>query len=195
MGRKEVAAPRPYHAVQFYGSDERLFCAVGRFLAQALIDGQPALVIAIPSHREGILHQLGARLIDVDRARRDGDLVLLDSEEMLDLFMSNGVPDPAAFEQNVGRFIRQTLQGREGAALRAYGDMVNVLWQQREQEAALQLEGLWSTLAQRFGFSLLCGYAMDQFAEETSELHSICEQHTHVFGPEHASTFAKLTAH
>lgn len=193
MGRKDVAAP--FHAVQFYGSDERLFCAVGRFLAEGLIEGQPALVIAIPSHRAGILQQLSARLIDVDRARKDGDLVLLDAEEMLDLFMSNGVPDTVAFEHNVGRFIRQTLQGREVTGLRAYGDMVNVLWQEGQPDAAIELEGLWNTLAERFKISLLCGYAMGPFFSETSELRSICEHHTHVFGPEHASTFAKLTSH
>lgn len=195
MGRKEAAASTPYHAVQFYGSDERLFCAVGRFLAEGLIDGQPAIVIAVPSHRSGILHQLSARLIDVDRARRDGDLVLLDSEEMLDLFMANELPDPVAFEQNIGRFVRQTLQGREGGTLRAYGDMVNVLWDRRQPDAALRLENLWSTLAGSFRLSLLCGYAMDQFFDQRSELQSICEHHTHVFGPEHGSAFAKLTAH
>jgi hypothetical protein len=195
MSRKEVAAARPYHAVQFYGSDDRLFCAVGRFLAEGLIEGQPAVVIAVPSHRAGILHQLSARLIDVDRARKEGDLVLLDSEEMVDLFMPNGVPDPVSFERHIARVVRQTLEGREGTVLRAYGDMVNILWQQEQPEAAIQLELLWNALAQRFGLSLLCGYAMGHFCKQTSELHSVCEQHSHVFGPEHASTFPKLTAH
>ncbi|HET7219863.1 MAG TPA: MEDS domain-containing protein [Vicinamibacterales bacterium] len=195
MARKDVPAARPYHAVQFYGSDDRLFCAVGRFLAEGLIEGQPAVVIAGPAHRAGILHQLSARLIDVDRARRDGDLLLLDSEEMLDLFMANGAPDSVAFESNIGRFIRQMLQGREGAGLRAYGDMVNLLWQRSQPDAAIQLELLWNKLAQRFGISLLCGYAMGHFCNQTSELHAICEHHSHIFGPEHASTFAKPTAH
>jgi hypothetical protein len=195
MGRKVSSPAKPFHAVQFYGSDERLFCAVSGFLAEGLIEGQPALVIATPTHRAGILHQLSARLIDVDRARRDGDLVLLDSDEMLDLFLTDGVPDPLAFDQHVGRHIHQTMHGREGAVLRAYGDMVNTLWQQSRPEAAIQLELLWNKLAQRFGFALLCGYAMGNFFKQTSDLHAICEHHSHVYGPEHGSTFAKPTAH
>jgi len=195
MRRKESASAKPYHAVQFYGSDERLFCAVAGFLAEGLIEGQPGLVIATPTHRAGILHQLSARLIDVERARRDGDLVLLDSDETLDLFLTDGVPDPLAFDQHIGRFIQQSLQGREGAVLRAYGDMVNILWQQSRPEAAIQLELLWNKLALRFGFSLLCGYAMGNFFKQTSELHAVCEAHSHVYGPEHGSTFAKPTAH
>ena len=48
MGRKEVAAPKAFHAVQFYRSDERLFCAVGHFLAEGLIEGQPVVVRGPP---------------------------------------------------------------------------------------------------------------------------------------------------
>jgi hypothetical protein len=186
---------KPYHAVQFYATDERLFSTVAAFLAEGLIDGQPGLVISTPSHRAGILAQLSARLIDVERARRDGDLLLLDSHEVLDLFMCEGRPDANAFDANIGRFVEQTLQGRPGSTLRAYGDMVNVLWTQGQRDASVQLEMLWNKLGHRFGFSLLCGYAMGSFFKQTSELHLVCAHHTHVFGPDHTSQVVKPTAH
>lgn len=195
MAAKDPSPAKPYHAVQFYSSDDRLFCAVAGFLAEGLIEGQPGLVIATPAHRAGILHQLSARLIDVERAQRNGVLVLLDSGRMLDTFMVDGAPQASAFETHIGRLIEQLVEGREATGLRAYGDIVNILWQASQREAAIQLELLWNKLARRFGFSLLCGYDMGHFFKQTDELHAVCEQHSHVFGPEHRSTFAKQTAH
>src|SRR5262245_31014692 len=73
------------HAVQFYGTDESLFTTVAGFLASGLVAGQPAVVIATPAHRSSIVKYLRDRLIDCDRALRNGDLVLLDAEATLDL--------------------------------------------------------------------------------------------------------------
>jgi hypothetical protein len=169
-----------HHAVQFYGDDERLFSTVAGFLAEGLITGEPALVIATKSHRTGILAQLAARLVNVDRARQNGDLVLIDAQEMLDLFMIDKVPDPKLFETNVERFLEQTLLGRPGTVLRAYGEMVDVLWKQGDADAAIKLEILWNKLATRFGFALLCGYAMGSFFKKAERLQEVVAQHTHV---------------
>jgi hypothetical protein len=193
-----MARPTPgdqYHAVQFYGTDDRLFSTVSAFLAEGLIVGEPALIIASAAHREGMLEHLNARLIHVDHARRSGDLLVLDADEMLALFMIDGVPDPELFDTNIGRFIDQVLQGRPGSILRAYGGMVDILWKQGQRDAAIRLEILWNTLATRFGLALLCGYAMGNFFKQLPQLQEICTHHTHIFGPEHASPFNKPVTH
>jgi hypothetical protein len=181
--------------VQFYGNEDRLFSTAAGFLAEGLISGEPAIIIATPAHRAGILNQLTARLIHVEQARRNGDLLVLDAQEMLDLFMHDGAPDADAFEANIGRFVDQTLQGRPGSVLRAYGEMVDVLWKQGLPEAAVRLELLWNQLAGRFGFALLCGYAMGNFFKQTAQLQEVCSHHTHIFGPEHARPFNKPLTH
>ena len=61
-------------------------------------------------------------------ARRIGDLVLLDAEETLATFMVGGMPDAALFRRNLGTIIEQVLRGRENTVLRAYGEMVDLLW-------------------------------------------------------------------
>ena len=166
--------------MQFYGTDTRLFSTVGGFLAEGMIHGEPALIIATEAHRNGVIAQLTERFVDVKKARQSGDLVLLDAQETLDLFMVDGAPDTKLFEANVGRFIEQSLLGRPGHVLRAYGEMVDVLWKDGQCDAAIRLEILWNKLATRFGFALLCGYAMGSFYKKTERLQEVCALHTQI---------------
>jgi KaiC/GvpD/RAD55 family RecA-like ATPase len=173
-----------HHAVQFYGDDESLFTTVAAFLSQGFVDGHPAIVIATEDHREAILEHLRGRLIDVDQARKVESLILLDAGRTLDLFMVNGMPDAHRFEASVGKLIGKVLEGREDKVqIRAYGEMVDVLWKEGKPDAAIRLEMLWNRLAQRYGFALLCGYSMGNFHNETKGFEAICREHTHVVAP------------
>ena len=106
---------------------------------------------------------------------------MLDAQRTLDLFMHHGMPDQERFEASVGKLIAEVLEGREDRVLiRAYGEMVDVLWKEGKSEAAIRLEMLWNRLAQRYGFALLCGYSMGNFYKETKGFEAICREHTHI---------------
>jgi hypothetical protein len=170
-----------HHAVQFYGSDHSLFTCVSGFLGQGLVDGNPGIIIATASHSKAILERLRARFIDVDRAQRTGHLVVLDAHKTLDRFMVGDLPDTDAFEENVGQMIPALLKGHpERTLIRAYGEMVDVLWKQGRIEATIRLEMLWNKLANRYGISLLCGYAIGNFDQSPAAFEEVCRQHTHV---------------
>ena len=170
------------HAVQFYGDEAELFSTLGTFLSEGLVSGQPAIVIATPAHNDAIVDALSSHLIDVARARHLGDLVMLDAEETLGTFMHNGLPDAKLFQRTIGDQIEQTVRGRGRTPLRAYGEMVDVLWRRGQTDAAIRLEVLWNELASLHIFSLLCGYAIGNFYEDTSKLEDVVRQHTHVIG-------------
>ena len=173
-----------HHAVQFYGDEESLFTTVSGFLSQGFVDGHPGILIGTPSHRAAILDHLRGRFIDVDTAQKSGNLIVLDAEETLDLVMVQGMPDQHRFDDTVGKLIGEVLDGREDKVLiRAYGEMVDVLWKQRKPDAAIRLEMLWNRLAQRYGFALLCGYAMGNFYKQTKGFEAVCGQHTHIVAP------------
>jgi hypothetical protein len=163
----EAAIHTHHHAVQFYGNEQSLFTTVAGFLGEGLISGQPAIV-----------EHLCGRLIDCESARRSGSLLLLDAEDTLGQFMVGDAPDPDLFEQNVGRLIRQIVDGRGRPLVRAYGEMVDVLWKQGRPEAAIKLEILWNKLALKHRFALLCGYAMGNFYKQARHLEDVCAQHT-----------------
>src|SRR5579862_376840 len=174
-----------HHAVKFYPNDASLFTTVGEFISQGLIGGQPALVIATDSHATGILDQLRSRYIDVARAIDRGELIILDAHQTLDQFMVNGHPDSARFADTVGRLVAGTITGRPAKTLvRAYGEMVDVLWKDGRQDAAIRLEILWNRLAATYHFALLCGYAIGHFYKETRGFEDVCQQHSHVIPPD-----------
>lgn len=169
-----------HHAVQFYGTDQSLCSTVAGFLAEGLVSGQPAIVIATAPHAQAIVEQLGHRLIDCEKAVRTGDLILLDAEATLDLFMVDQEPDEGLFDENIGRLIDQGINGRQRTVLRAYGEMVDVLWKQGRSESAIKLEILWNKLAVKYNFALLCGYSMGSFYKQSKQLERVIAQHTQV---------------
>jgi hypothetical protein len=170
-----------HHAVQFYENDSSLFATVAGFLSQGLVEGHPAILIATAEHTTAILDHLNSRMIDVAKARALGELTVLDAHQTLAMFMVDDKPDPVRFESSIGRVIGSLLQGRaERTLVRAYGEMVDVLWKDGREDAAIQLELLWNSLAGRYGFALLCGYAMGNFFKQTDRFEEVCRQHTHV---------------
>jgi MEDS: MEthanogen/methylotroph, DcmR Sensory domain len=170
------------HAVQFYGSEPSLIATVSDFIAPALAAGEPGIVIATGTHRPAILRELSARQIDCERAVDSGQLLLLDAVRTLETFMVGEEPDPARFDDHVGEVVAKLLRERPAAALRAYGEMVDVLWRAGRAEAAVKLEILWNKLARRHGFSLLCGYSMGSFYKQAGQRQRIVDQHTAVIG-------------
>jgi hypothetical protein len=93
--------------------------------------------------------------------------------------MTDGKPDPEAFGNGMYEVIRRACRGRLDCTIRIYGEMVDVLWKNGQQEAAIDLEMLWNQLAITHAFSLLCGYAMGHFYKD-AQFQDICRQHTHV---------------
>jgi hypothetical protein len=169
-----------HHAVQFYGNDDSLISTVGGFLGEGLVTGHPSIVIATKAHNAAIAEQLASRLIDVEAATESGDLLLLDAEETLATFMDGEMPQAGKFEYEVGGLIKRALGGRPATTVRAYGEMVDILWKQGREDAAIRLEILWNKLAHTYGFALLCGYSMGNFYKQAERFQEVCRQHTHV---------------
>ena len=183
-GGREAGNLDRQHSVYFYNDASDLGENVASFLNEGLLAGMPAIVIATPIHSAAIQNALNTRSIDVARARHLGDLVLLDAEETLGAFMYNRMLDEALFRRHATQLIEQTLRGRGRTAFRAYGEMVDVLWHRNESDAAMRLEVLWNELQTTYSFSLMCGYAVADFSDESSTLEEVCRHHTNLIGRE-----------
>ena len=168
-----------FHAVRFYEDDSSLFRIVSKFIVEGLGTNQPALVIATAPHIEGITRNLRNAGIDVDALQRKGDLLFVDARDMLNEFMVNGQPDAQLFKASASAAIQQVCGDRQRCTIRAYGEMVDLLWKDGLNDAAIKLEMLWNRLANTRDFSLLCGYSMGSFYKDAS-IEDITRQHTHV---------------
>jgi MEDS: MEthanogen/methylotroph, DcmR Sensory domain len=168
-----------FHAVRFYKDRDCLSRMVADFIGDGLASGEPAIVIATPEHRALIVRDLRAMALDVEALQQNGDLFLLDAAETLAAFMVDGAPDPALFMETIAPVIEQACRGRKNCVVRAYGEMVDVLWKAGQTVAATRLEMLWNNLAASHAFSLLCGYAMGNFYKGAA-VDEICSHHSHV---------------
>ena len=184
-----VSSSGHFHAVQFYNDPGSLSRIVAGFLTEGLATGDPAVVIATPEHRVLIEGELGARSLDVDALKRRGDLVVLDARDTLNAFMVDGMPRPRSFQQVVGQVLEDVCRRRPDCTVRAYGEMVNLLWKDGLEAAAIRLETLWNELANSHDFKLLCAYSMGNFYKAAA-IEEIKAHHSHTV--ENSGTVAPI---
>jgi anti-sigma regulatory factor (Ser/Thr protein kinase) len=182
----EIVAGTGEHVVQFYDHESDLARAVGAYLAQALAAGDVSIVIATPAHRAAFREQLAMAGFAAGETD-SGAIVWLDAAETLARFMPDGRIDTDAFNDVVGGLLRQASErgrakrSRGGTGrIRAYGEMVALLWDAGDVLGAIELEKLWNELARELDFSLWCAYHGHSLAvhEHADELHDVCRLHT-----------------
>lgn len=170
------------HAVQIYNDVDELADSVAAYLVAGFEAGDPGLVIATGEHTRRYSERLAAAGWDASQLEETGQLVVADAEETLDSFMVHDEPLPEAFEQVVGGLLDTVAARFPGGHVRAFGEMVDVLCERGQPEAAVRLEGLWNDMARRRRFSLLCGYRLNLF-DRRAQVHTlphVCRAHTHV---------------
>jgi hypothetical protein len=166
------------HAVQVYDDRAELERIVSAFVAAGFEAGAPAVVIARDEHRQAFEHRLEAAgwpLVD------GGLFVTADAEQTLATFMRGDAPDAEAFERVVGGLLDETAARFPGTRIRAFGEMVDLLWQRGQKAAAIALERMWNELAATRNFALLCAYRLDVLDADVQAraLPEIFAAHTH----------------
>ena len=78
----------------------------------------------------------------------------------LNCFMVDELPNAGRFEDTMNPIIDRAAGSRK-RRVRAYGEMVDVLWRNDQRAGAVSLEILWNQLIARRKCSLLCGYSLD----------------------------------
>ena len=178
-----ASVPPHCHAMTYFEDAAQLGAEIAAFVAEGLSVGQPALILTSPEHHVAIAAELRARGIDVASAVAAGDLQLADAEETLaGLIGENGLPDAAVYHRNVGRVVQDLLDGRSGP-VRIFGDMVDLLWQRGQYDAAMRIELLSNQLAVLHPISVICGYSMGHFFKKTQKLTAVEQLHGRIHEP------------
>jgi anti-sigma regulatory factor (Ser/Thr protein kinase) len=168
------------HVVQFYEHDSELVLRVGQYLVAGLRAGEVVVVVATPEHRRAFDAELAAADIDLVKARRDGRFISLDASDTMSRFITDGRPDPAGFDSVIGALIRSATAC--GRPVRAYGEMVALLWDAGNVMEAIELEALWNDLGRELAFSLFCAYPSHSVSspEHSDALREVCHLHSAV---------------
>jgi len=184
----------PGHDVQFYENEEFLNTAVAGFLADGVRVGQPIIVIATGVHRTAFASRMRSMGLDPDDLVLGRDAVWLDARETLTAFMEGGRPNRELFEATVGNVFEKLITNRRYIIVRAYGEMVDLLWNEGKAEAAIELEVLWNELAAKYSFSLLCAYSKHSLSKDRGRgIEHICGQHMRVLPSEFEVSLPRVT--
>lgn len=176
-----AAGPKD-HLVQFYEDDASLSQKVSHYLQEGLDRAEAVITIATPAHQESFTRALAAGGADVDRMIRQGQILHLDAARTLSRILKDGMPDPTGFREVVGSIVEGTRSRSLFSGLRAYGEMVDLLWTDGARSAAGRLEHLWNDYLAGEEIPLLCAYRLDLLGSEIcgQEVHSILSTHSHL---------------
>jgi hypothetical protein len=167
------------HSVQIYADRQLFIDALEGFVGGGLRAGESVIVIATAVHRRALQGRLRMRGFDVAQARLDDSYIPVDAEAALSQFMMNGWPDEDRFIRLVNDLM--TRARGSGRRVRAFGEMVAILWSQGQPAATVQLEHMWNRFIDNEALALFCAYPRSVFSQgPNGAIEEICSQHTRV---------------
>lgn len=176
-----AARPRD-HVATFADTEDDLVSAVALFVAQGLEAGDHVVVVARPAIRERLVAMMRRQGFDLTGAWGGRRYVELDAAHTLSQIQRHGRIDPDAFRETVLPVVEEGLAA--GRSVRAYGEMVDLLWERGEVASALDLEQCWNDLGEQLPFSLLCGYRFDAGHDASlGQVGATCDLHSRVVPP------------
>ncbi|MHC2990165.1 hypothetical protein OB13_00630 [Pontibacter sp. HJ8] len=167
------------HVVQIYESEDALLNLLEGFVTGGISANESVILIATKEH----LHTLewGLRLhgLNVDALCASNQYIPLVAADILSQFMVNDFPDYSLFVKTITAIFDRIRDSKR--QVRAFGEMVAILWEQGNSAATMMLEHLWNAFFEKESFSLLCAYPKNQFSEDTANaLSTICKAHSKI---------------
>jgi hypothetical protein len=170
----------PDHCVQIYQDDAVFIDALEGFVAGGIRQGDSIIVIATSAHHAALATRLARNGYDVAAAVARGQYIPLDAAQTLASFMVDGWPDQALLNQAVHGMLGRARHHHH--RVRAFGEMVALLWADGLRDAAVQLEHFWSRLCREQEFSLFCAYPKAGFADGAdSAVQQVCAAHSKLY--------------
>lgn len=164
------------HFTQFYKSERDLIVPLSRYIQDGIQAGDTCIVIATSRHIDSLNLQLENLGTDVSAAVASGQYIVFDAALALSTFMLNGLPQKELFIQEMGAIIEEAIQ--RGNPVRAYGEMVALLWRDGKKDAVIKLENLWNDLIEAYPIALYCAYPELHFIMDADALNEICHCHS-----------------
>jgi hypothetical protein len=165
------------HILQIYDDDNSFLDVLTDFVGVGINAGEGVIIIATQAHLKGLESRLNAHGLNVPALIANNTYIPYDAEETLSKFMVDGWPDRNLFTQVITDVIIKAKAGNR--KIRAFGEMVAILWAQGNSGATVNLEHLWNKLCEKEHFCLFCAYPKSGFTQNSSEsMMHICNSHT-----------------
>jgi len=170
------------HVVQIYEDNGSFLDVLSGFVGEGINAGDAVIVIATKEHIGGLENRLQKYGLYIDYLVKVNRYISVDAHELLSAFMIKDWPDPILFEKEIDKLIARAGQNRR--KIRAFGEMVAVLWSRGQNGATVQLEHLWNQYKQKHELSVFCAYPKSGFTQDiNSSISKICGCHTKMITP------------
>jgi hypothetical protein len=167
------------HVLQIYDNNEVFINTLSQFVGDGINSGDCTIVIATQQHIEALDLLLTEHGIHVDSLKSEDQYIAIDAEEVLSKFMVDGWPDPVKFFNTISELFNRANQ--KDRNVRAFGEMVAILWSKGLNGATVQLEHLWNQFCAEHQMTLFCAYPKSGFTENAEEsIKEICHTHSKV---------------
>ncbi|MBA3706217.1 MAG: MEDS domain-containing protein, partial [Bacteroidetes bacterium] len=117
------------HLVQIYENDDVVLDSLEEFVHAGFKAGDSVIIIATEEHMNALNDRLKVHELDLEQLQSDNQYIPLNAHETLEKFMVNGWPDESLFMKMVKDVIGLA-RGKGNRLVRAYGEMVAILWGQ-----------------------------------------------------------------
>jgi hypothetical protein len=167
------------HVVQIYEDDHDFLDLLSGFASDGFRADDCVIVIATAEHLQSLANHLEKSGINVANLISCGQYIPLDANETLAQFMVNGWPDANRFNAVVTSLLEHARKQKR--QVRAFGEMVAILWAKGSTGATVQLEDLWNKFIHTQTFTLFCAYPKSGFTEDAhTSMQHICSTHNKV---------------
>jgi len=167
------------HVVQIYENDESFLDLLTAFVSGGVQAGEAVVLIATESHLSALDKKLEDLGHSVSELISTHQYIRLDAQETISKFMVNDWPDENLFNQVVSGVI--TRAKGNGRKVRAFGEMVAILWAKGQIGATVRLEQLWNKFCETEAFCLFCAYPQSGFTQDARDsLIHICSAHSKI---------------
>ncbi len=167
------------HVLQIYENSEILMQTLAGFVGDGINSGDCTIVIATREHLKSLESILTSHGINMDSLRSEDLYIGIDANEALSTFMVKGWPDSFRFFNMVSGLFRRAR--KKNRSVRAFGEMVALLWARGDNGATVQLEHLWNEFCTEHQMTLFCAYPKSGFTENPQRsMDSLCHMHSRV---------------
>lgn len=175
-------APAGRHFAQFHRDGEALGDSAFAFLDAGLRHGNSVLLVAAAARIDDLFARLNAGKYHAKSLCSSGQLVILESDQLLDQLCENGPPEWASFRTRLAPVLSR-LQPC-GRGVRVYSELADALWDAGNMDGAVRIEDCWNAMAGVYPFALYCGFAMDTQSEHSyaGPLEELGRTHSDILG-------------
>lgn len=167
------------HLVQVYENEKIFLDTLEGFAGTGFLANDSVVIIATSKHLDALNSRLRSQGFDLNTLISADQYIPIDAKDLLSVLVVDGWIDENIFNSFITEIVNRAKQ-RNGK-VRAFGEMVAVLWGQGNCGATVQLENLWNQLHEKSPFSLFCAYPKTGFSQSASDsIDSICKQHAKV---------------